>query len=94
VLAWDPPRRLVLAWQLTADWKYDPDFVTEVEVTFTSSGPKQTVVVLEHRNLERFGATAAELRKMIDAETGWGLIFNNFKVAAEADATEPAGVTS
>ena len=30
VLAWDPPRRVLLAWQLTAKWEYDPSFVTEV----------------------------------------------------------------
>jgi uncharacterized protein YndB with AHSA1/START domain len=94
VLVWDPPRRLVLSWQLTAQWQFDPDFITEVEVTFTSVGPNQTVVVLEHRNLERFGEVAAELRKSIDAETGWGLIFSGFKVAVEAHEKEPAGVTS
>ena len=58
VLVWEPPRRVVLAWQITADWKYDPDFVTEVEVTFTPQGAKKTLVVLEHRDLERFGAAA------------------------------------
>ncbi len=44
-------RRLVLAWQITSDWKYDPSFVTEVEVTFTAEGPNTTRVVLEHRDL-------------------------------------------
>src|SRR5260370_13790577 len=34
VLAWDPPRRLVLAWQLNAEWRYDPAFVTAVAVRF------------------------------------------------------------
>ena len=39
VLTWDPPRRLVLAWQLNSEFKYDPGLVTEVEVSFTSLGP-------------------------------------------------------
>ena len=35
VLHWQPPGRLVLVWGLTAEWRYDPGFHTEVEVTFT-----------------------------------------------------------
>ena len=35
VLAWEPPLRVLLAWQINANWKYDPELVTEVEVTFT-----------------------------------------------------------
>lgn len=82
VLAWDPPGRLVLAWQITAHWQYDEAFVTEVEVTFTAIGPKETRVVLEHRDLDRFGPAAADTRTMIDAPGGWTLIFQSF--AAEA----------
>ena len=35
VLLWQPPERLVFAWQITAEWQYDPDFVTELEVRRT-----------------------------------------------------------
>ena len=84
VLVWDPPRRLVMTWQITATWQYDPAFVTEVEVTFTAEGPKTTRVVLEHRHLERYGAAAGEVRKSIDAPGGWGLIVERFVAAAEA----------
>src|SRR5262245_35260558 len=28
VLAWDPPQRVVLAWQLAAGWQYDESFMT------------------------------------------------------------------
>jgi uncharacterized protein YndB with AHSA1/START domain len=84
VLAWDPPRRLVLTWQLTAKWEYDPDFVTEVEVTFFAEGPKKTRVQLEHRNLERYGESAPELRNSINAQEGWGVTLENFKRAAES----------
>jgi uncharacterized protein YndB with AHSA1/START domain len=38
VLAWEPPQRVVLAWQLSADWEFDPSLVTEVEVRFTPEG--------------------------------------------------------
>ncbi len=84
VLAWDPPRRLLLAWQLDAGFKYDPKLVTEVEVTFTLLGPKQTRVDFEHRNLERFGDAAEQLRGSMD--TGWGQILDSYKRTAVAQA--------
>jgi uncharacterized protein YndB with AHSA1/START domain len=69
VLAWDPPGRLVLAWQLDGEKRYDPDLVTEVEITFAPLEDGGTQVTLEHRDLERF-------RKRRDAwaaqvEEGW-----------------------
>ena len=76
VLTWDPPKRLVLAWQLGSDWKFDPAFVTEVEVRFTAEGPKRTRVDFEHRNLERFGAIAENMRKEMDG--GWGGILEQY----------------
>jgi uncharacterized protein YndB with AHSA1/START domain len=83
VLAWEPPKRLLLAWQITAQWQFDSNFVTEVEVIFSAEGPKQTRVVLEHRNLERYGEAAAPLRKEIDSAGGWGLILESFAKVAE-----------
>ena len=68
---WDPPARLVLIWQLTAELKFDPNLVTEVEVHFTPEG-SGTRVDLEHRNLERLGETAEQLRVAIDSPRGWG----------------------
>ena len=84
VLVWDPPRRLVMSWQITGEWKFDPTFVTEVEVTFTPDGAAKTTVVLEHRNLERFGVQAAAIRESIGADTGWGLMMKNFAEAVRA----------
>ena len=37
VAAWEPPARLVLIWQLTPEFTYDPDLITEVEVLFTDA---------------------------------------------------------
>ena len=82
VLVWEPPRRLVMTWQITAEWKFDPAFVTEVEVTFTPDAPGKTRVVLEHRKLEAYGAAAANVRQSIGSDTGWGLIMMNFAAAA------------
>lgn len=82
VLAWDPPRRLVLAWQLTATYAYDPDFVTEVEVRFTALSPTRTQVDFEHRNLERFGEGAPKQRDSMNQ--GWGQILDAYATAAAA----------
>jgi uncharacterized protein YndB with AHSA1/START domain len=84
VLSWEPPGRLLLAWQITADWQYDPAFVTEIEVTFTAQGPNRTRVDLEHRDLERYGDRAAPLRKSIDSPGGWSKIVEQFGKCAEA----------
>jgi uncharacterized protein YndB with AHSA1/START domain len=53
VLIWEPPHRVVLAWQLDGQKTYDPTLITEVEITFTPA-EGGTEVRLEHRNLERF----------------------------------------
>jgi len=84
VLVWEPPRRLVLAWQLGSDFKYDPALVTEVEVTFTVLGPKLTRVDFEHRNLERFGEKAEHLRDLMSP--GWGEILDSYSRTAAAQA--------
>jgi uncharacterized protein YndB with AHSA1/START domain len=82
VLVWDPPARLVLAWQLTPEFKYDPDLITEVEVQFIAEGANATRVELEHRNLERFGDRADAMRQQIDAPDGWPGLLQLFAQSA------------
>lgn len=75
ILAWEPPTRLLLAWQINADFKYDPSLLTEVEIRFTPAG-RGTLVELEHRLIERMGERAVGMR---DAFTrGWGLLLDSF----------------
>jgi uncharacterized protein YndB with AHSA1/START domain len=73
VLAYEPPERLVLAWQLNEQWQYDadPSHASEVEVRFIAEGPAQTRVDLEHRGFERHGSGAEAVRGGIDGPTGW-----------------------
>lgn len=86
VLAYEPPGRLVLAWQIDADWKFDPDLITEVEVQFIPDGAG-TRVELEHRNIERFGAKAAEMAGMIGSDAGgWLMILGLYAQEADAEA--------
>lgn len=82
VLVWQPPERLVLAWQLDADFKFDPRLSTEVEVTFVPEGDG-TRVRLVHRQLERFGERAAEIAQAIGGEGGWPGILSSFKTVCE-----------
>ncbi|HVN01692.1 MAG TPA: SRPBCC family protein [Caulobacteraceae bacterium] len=81
VLAWDPPRRLVLAWRIAPDWSFDANLLTEVEVTFAKEG-EGTRVDLEHRKLENMGAGGEQIRAQFESEGGWGMLLQ--LLAAEA----------
>ncbi len=83
VLVWEPPSRLVLAWQIDGQWQYNRSLVTEVEVKFIADGPRRTRVELEHRNLDRLGDAADEMARQYDSPTGWSGILERFaRVAA------------
>ena len=86
VLAWEPPERIVLAWQLDADWRYDPDLLTEVEVRFVALGADATRVELEHRRLENYGARAAEARQRLDSPEAWRGTLDRFAEIAGREA--------
>jgi uncharacterized protein YndB with AHSA1/START domain len=83
VLDWAPPKRLLLAWQINAAWTYDPEFETELELTFTSLSPG-TRVRLEHRNLERFGDSAEKMAANLRG--GWPTIIDSFAAFADRPA--------
>src|SRR5690349_1505692 len=80
VLAFEPPLRLVLAWQLNERWQYDPDpaHASEVEVRFIAEGPSQTRIELEHRGFERHLTGADGVRAGIDAPSGWTYVLELF----------------
>ena len=83
VIKWDPPNCVILAWQLTGEWKYDPDFVTEVEVRFVAEAPDRTRVELEHRNLDRFGKYQEQMLETFTSDGGWTGLMQMFAAAAE-----------
>ncbi|MCK1553705.1 SRPBCC family protein [Bradyrhizobium sp. 177] len=82
ILAWEPPTRLVLSWDITADWQYDPTLKTEIEVLFIPEGNEATRVELEHRKLDRYGTRAAEMRRIFDTEGDWGRLLAMFATRA------------
>jgi len=84
VLAWEPPSRLLLGWQLNSQWTYDPDFITEVELTFDPAPGGGALVTLEHRQLERFGADAGRIAGQVGE--GWPKFLGYFAKYADAQA--------
>ena len=78
VLAWEPPSRLLLAWQIDAQFRFDPGLVTEVEVRFIAEGADATRIELEHRNLERFGDRAEAMRERVGGDNGWTRVLASY----------------
>jgi uncharacterized protein YndB with AHSA1/START domain len=85
VLAFERPNRLVLAWQINSDWRFDPSVASEVDVRFTELAANLTRVELEHRHLERLGPKFEEMRAAFESPNGWGAIMGLFAAAAQAD---------
>jgi uncharacterized protein YndB with AHSA1/START domain len=79
-----PPGRLLLAWQLDAEFKYDPSFSTAVELTFEATG-EGTRVTLEHRDLERFGEAAEKIAGQLNG--GWPTLLGQYAADAQAQIT-------
>lgn len=84
VLIWEPPSRIVLTWDVGADWQYDPTLNTELEVRFLNDGKGGTRVELEHRRLDRYGSYRDEMRRIYDTEGDWGRLLQAFAQVAQA----------
>ena len=82
VLTWNAPSRLVLTWDIGADWKYDPTLGTELEIRFVPESASRTRVELEHRRLDRYGARRDEMRTIFDKTGDWGRLLAGFAEAA------------
>jgi uncharacterized protein YndB with AHSA1/START domain len=82
VLVWEPARRIVLVWQLDAQFKFDPTLRTEVDVRFTAIDDRTTQVDLEHRGLEAYGADAPAMRAAFDSPNGWDGMLEHFALVA------------
>lgn len=72
VLAWQPPYRIVLTWQVGPRWTYQPDPARspEIEATFTREGDGLTRVEVNHRHIERYGPEAERMRRILDTRGG------------------------
>jgi uncharacterized protein YndB with AHSA1/START domain len=80
VLAYEPPDRVVLSWDISPQWQIetDPAKTSEWEVRFISEGPQRTRVELEHRNLDRHGEGWEGVRDGVGGDQGWPLYLGRY----------------
>ena len=80
VLAYEPPDRVVLSWDISPQWQIETDLekTSEFEVRFVAETPERTRVELEHRNLDRHGEGWREERDGVASEGGWPLYLERF----------------
>ncbi|HTV69868.1 MAG TPA: SRPBCC family protein [Rhizobiaceae bacterium] len=80
VLAYEPPNRLLLSWNITPQWRLETDTTktSEWEVRFIAETTNRTHVEIEHRKLERHGAGWESVRDGVDADQGWPLYLQRY----------------
>jgi uncharacterized protein YndB with AHSA1/START domain len=80
VLAYEPPHRVVLSWDISPQWQLETDSekTSEWEVRFVAETPDRTRVEVEHRNLERHGEGWEGMRDGVAAADGWPLYLQRF----------------
>jgi uncharacterized protein YndB with AHSA1/START domain len=80
VLAYEPPHRVVISWDINLQWRVetDPAKTSEVEVRFISESERQTRVELEHRNIHRHGDGWEQMHGAVGSPDGWGAGLQRF----------------
>jgi uncharacterized protein YndB with AHSA1/START domain len=80
VLAYEPPHRVVLSWDISPQWQLETDLekTSEWEVRFFPEAPQRTRVELEHRNLDRHGEGWETEREGVAGAGGWPLYLQRF----------------
>jgi uncharacterized protein YndB with AHSA1/START domain len=73
VLAYEPPDRVVISWDIGPTWQIetDPERTSEVEVRFVAEDAGRTRVELEHRHLDRHLDGWQQVRDGADSADGW-----------------------
>jgi uncharacterized protein YndB with AHSA1/START domain len=88
VLAWEPPDRVLISWDISPRWQLETDLerTSEVEVRFVAEAPDRTRVVLEHRHLDRHGDGWEGVRAGVDSAEGWPLYLSRYSELVAAAA--------
>jgi uncharacterized protein YndB with AHSA1/START domain len=80
VLAYEPPDRVVISWDISPHWQIETDLAktSEVEVRFIRESADRTRVELEHRSLERHGDGWEGVREGVAGDEGWPLYLQRY----------------
>jgi uncharacterized protein YndB with AHSA1/START domain len=80
VLAYEPPSRVLLSWDISPHWQIETNLekTSEVEVRFIAETPQRTRVELEHRDLQRHGDGWEGVREGVRGDEGWPLYLERF----------------
>jgi uncharacterized protein YndB with AHSA1/START domain len=80
VLAYEPPHRIVMSWEIGPSWQLetDPARASEWEVRFVAETPERTRVELEHRHLDRHGEGWERVRDGVANPEGWPLYLRRY----------------
>jgi uncharacterized protein YndB with AHSA1/START domain len=80
VLAYEPPDRVLLSWDISPQWQIetDPEKTSEWEVRFIAETPNRTRVEIEHRRLERHGGGWEGVRDGVAGDQGWRLYLQRY----------------
>ena len=86
VLAYEPPHRVLITWDVSLQWQResDPDKTSEVEVRFLAESPERTRVELEHRHLDRHGDGWEQMHTAVGSPDGWGAGLRSFAAHLKA----------
>ena len=79
MLAYEPPDRVLLSWDISPQWQIEHDPQTsEWEVRFIAETPHRTRVEIEHRNLDRHGEGWQGVREGVAADQRWPLYLQRY----------------
>jgi uncharacterized protein YndB with AHSA1/START domain len=80
VLAFEPPHRVVVSWDISPYWQLETDLdrTSEVEVRFIAESPQRTRLELEHRNIDRHGPGWEGVRDGVAADDGWPVYLERY----------------
>jgi uncharacterized protein YndB with AHSA1/START domain len=89
MVAYEPPERIVFAWDISPSWQIETDLshASEVEIRFIAETDDRTRVELEHRHLDRHGDGWEGVRAGVEGDAGWPLYLARFADAVAATAS-------
>jgi len=88
VLAYEPPHRFVISWDISPQWRIEKNLeqTSEVEVRFIAETAERTRVELEHRHLDRHGEGWQGERDGIRDKDGWPIYLKRFADLVRKDS--------